>query len=551
MANEKFKNPYEEEIDDPEIRISPTICWFVAGIFLGLMVLPPLLRNLMAALETNGWIPAIEFFVRPTDEAINLLAQKKESDPRIVRQSPNFIDHRESWELKLEGADFTEAPRRHLQAMLTAVLQEGNRKTVMGEDGWLFFRPAIDSLTGYGPLKSEPDSVAKDPTRPPWQGPKPAIVEFARQLQAEDVELMLVPIPVKPMIYGLNGKPLEAPLLHKDAPKFYAELEDAGVTVLDLAPLLSDWAKDTAVFLKQDTHWNPRTMERCARFVSDTIRRRPWFEEVDSQPNRFSYQPGKAEYIGDLVEKLDFPEGRNPFNVEKVSLTHVINTKTREPADIYDRDSPVVLLGDSFTNIFSAESMHWGTNAGFAQHLARHLGLSVDTIAQNGQASTGVRRTLASRPGALEGKKLVIWAIAARDLFLSETVARETNVEWRSVAFNPEPKPKELPVGALVVKGEMIERAAVQDPKTVPYPASLYAAKYRITEVIQGDYMEGEVLVFHWGFRERKLLPSAAYQVGDSRELVLVPFDSQSELQSINRADLDEFLLLPFWAIEE
>ena len=482
MANEKFKNPYEEEIDDPEIRISPTICWFVAGIFLGLMVLPPLLRNLMAALETNGWIPAIEFFVRPTDEAINLLAQKKESDPRIVRQSPNFIDHRESWELKLEGADFTEAPRRHLQAMLTAVLQEGNRKTVMGEDGWLFFRPAI--------------------------------VEFARQLQAEDVELMLVPIPVKPMIYGLNGKPLEAPLLHKDAPKFYAELEDAGVTVLDLAPLLSDWAKDTAVFLKQDTHWNPRTMERCARFVSDTIRRRPWFEEVDSQPNRFSYQPGKAEYIGDLVEKLDFPEGRNPFNVEKVSLTHVINTKTREPA-------------------------------------ARHLGLSVDTIAQNGQASTGVRRTLASRPGALEGKKLVIWAIAARDLFLSETVARETNVEWRSVAFNPEPKPKELPVGALVVKGEMIERAAVQDPKTVPYPASLYAAKYRITEVIQGDYMEGEVLVFHWGFRERKLLPSAAYQVGDSRELVLVPFDSQSELQSINRADLDEFLLLPFWAIEE
>lgn len=543
-------NPYEEEVVDPTTRVSPTVCWFLAGVFLGMVTLPPLLRNLAAMVEPNGWVPVVEFFVRPTDEAVNLLAAKRQIDPRIARTTPNFIDHRESWEAKLEDAAFSERPRRRLQAALTTILQEGNRKTVIGEDDWLFFRPAIDALTGYGPLKAEPDSVAKDPTRPPWQGPKPAILEFAAQLQEKGVELMLVPVPVKPMIYGLNGKPYREPLWHRDAPSFYAELEEAGVTVLDLAPLMVEWADSTTVFMKQDTHWNPRAMERSAREVSDAIRTREWFAELDSLPNRFSYAPSKAASLGDLVEKLDLPAGSHRFDVERVSLTHVINTTTREPVDIYDRESPIVLLGDSFTNIFSAEAMQWGMNAGFAQHLSRHLGLSVDTIAQNGQASTGVRQTLASRPGALEGKKLVVWAIAARDLFLSETVARETDVEWRSVVFNEATKPKEHPEGALVLKGEVIARAVVQDPKTVSYPDSIYEVKYRVVEVVQGEFAESEVLVLHWGFQNRELSPSASYQVGDVRELVLVPFAEKTDLQSVNRSGLDEFLMTQYWAEE-
>ncbi len=546
-STEKLKNPYADQIDAPTIRVTAKICWLAAGIFLGLITLTPILRNLTDAAKPEGWTPVREFFVRPTDEAVNLLEAKRKIDPRITRTAPDFIDHRESWEAKLDDADFIRPPRRALQSALTSVLREGNRKTVIGGDGWLFFRPAIDSLTGYGPLKGEPDSVAKDPTRPPWQGPKEVILEFAGQLRQQGVELMLAPIPVKPTIYDLSGKPRPAPLSHRDAARFYREFRNAGVEVLDLAPMLSQLAQNGPVFLKQDTHWTPQAMERCAEFVAGAVKERPWFPTLAPQPDRFSQQPGNAEHIGDLVEKLDLPGGGS-FKRERVSLNQVIEAATGEPAEIYDHEAAIVLLGDSFTNIFSAESMHWGENAGFAQHLALHLGLSLDTIAQNGQASTGVRHTLASRPGALEGKKLVIWAIAARDLFLSETVARETNVEWRQVAFNTAPKPKKLPEGAFVVKGEMIERAALRDPNTVPYPASLYAAKYRVLEVVEGSYAESEVLVYHWGFRERKLLPSAGFQVGDTRELTLVPFAAKTKLQSINRADLDDFLLLPYWA---
>ena len=75
-------------------------------------------------------------------------------------------------ESEFESAAFTEPPRRAVaRSVLTETLREGNRKTVIGNDGWLFFKPAIDGLTGYGPLKSEPDTVAKDPRREPWSGP--------------------------------------------------------------------------------------------------------------------------------------------------------------------------------------------------------------------------------------------------------------------------------------------------------------------------------------------------------------------------------------------
>ena len=89
-----------------------------------------------------------------------------------------------------------------VQGVLSRTLREGNRKTYIGSDGWLYLQAALDSLTGYGPLEPEPDSVAKDPNREPWRSPLDAITKFAAQLDELGVELVLVPIPVKPMIYA-------------------------------------------------------------------------------------------------------------------------------------------------------------------------------------------------------------------------------------------------------------------------------------------------------------------------------------------------------------
>ncbi len=535
---EQLPNPYEKfDAHRSEVRVGHGLAWLLTFVFLLLCLLPPFWRNVNQFLQgPNGWTPVVELF---------------RHDP----ERGTLREHLRKAEGKIENAEYTVAPRQWMQALLTSTLREGNRKTAIGDDGWLYFRPAIDAVTGYGPLKPEPDTVAKDPNREPWNGPLDAIVRFNEQLEGYGAELILMPIPVKPMIQpeSLTGRPAEGPISHPDAERFYAALRERGIEVLDLADEWFAAAREgDQVFLKQDTHWTPEMMQATARRVATYLKGQAWFDETWVNAERFeSADPLNLTASGDLVDNLELPEGVAIFGEEKASVTPVKPTGGGEMS-IYDTGSPVVLLGDSFTNIYHQENMKWGTGAGFAEHLSRELGLALDTIAQNGQASTGVRKNLATRPGAeilIRQKKAVLWAIAARDLFLSETVARAEGVAWKDVEFQDTPLPSGEPAQPVRLRGKLTKKSAFQDPATAPYEASLYAAEYKVLEVLEGEYREDTALVFLWAFRDRKLSTEAAYEVGDIHELTLVPMASKTDLQGINQAnDSDRFELVPLWA---
>lgn len=527
-------NPYEKfDAHRSEVRVGHGVSWMLTCVFLLLCAAPPFWRNVNEyLLGPNGWTPVIALF-QPSSETGTLR------------------EHLRMAEAKIEDASFTEAPRRGMQGLLTATLREGNRKTAIGADGWLYFRPAISALTGYGPLKPEPDTVAKDPNRAPWNGPLETIVRFNEQLDEYGVELILMPIPVKPMILTepLTGRPAVGPVRHRDTEAFYELLRGAGVEILDVS---DEWhaalKEGEAVFLKQDTHWTPATMRATARRVAAYLKQQPWFDEAWVDADRFtSGDPRQVSAPGDLVENLDLPESSRAFSEE---TAEIIPVRADGAMSIYDPDSPLVLLGDSFTNIFHQEDMGWGTDAGFAEHLSRELGLSLDTIAQNGQASTGVRRNLATRPGAvtlLGKKKAVIWAIAARDLFLSETVARDEGVTWEDVEFQD--TPLLATAGEVRIRGRLVKKSSFQDPATAPYSSSLFAAEYEVVEVLEGDYPADTALVFHWAFRDRRPDPAADYPLDSTRELTLIPLSAKADLQGINQAnDSDRFDLTPLWA---
>ena len=94
------------------------------------------------------------------------------------------------------------------------------------------------------------------------------------------------------------------------------------------------------------------------------------------------------------------------------------------------------MLGDSFCRIYQfpepkslgdapgADKSASGTkrllpgSAGFISHLALALQSPVDAIVSDGGASTDVRRKLSTNPEILEGKKVVIWEFAERDIAL-------------------------------------------------------------------------------------------------------------------------------------
>src|SRR5262249_49176167 len=103
-----------------------------------------------------------------------------------------------------------------------------------------------------------------------------------------------------------------------------------------------------------------------------------------------------------------------------------------------DPGSDVLLLGDSFTNVFSLEQMGWGTAAGLGPRLSLGLGGPLDRVAQNdsrgfltGQA---LARALACGEDRLANKRVVIWEFASRELSVGD---------WRPVAWEGERTPSQ------------------------------------------------------------------------------------------------------------
>jgi hypothetical protein len=99
-----------------------------------------------------------------------------------------------------------------------------------------------------------------------------------------------------------------------------------------------------------------------------------------------------------------------------------------------DQHASVLLLGDSFTNVFSLDQMGWGASAGLGAQLALALGRDVDVIAQNDAGAHATRQllfnALAGGEDRLAGKSVVVWELASRELAVGDF----RPVDWSSLA---------------------------------------------------------------------------------------------------------------------
>lgn len=325
-------------------------------------------------------------------------------------------------------------PRQAVQGWLVNHADQGNRRVFIGYNNMLFHQSDLDALTGHGPRD------AKD-----------MIIKFSAQLREQGVPLLIVPVPSKPMIYPelVTDDTRHDWITHPDAAAFYAALRSNGIDVLDLTAEFASLRsrrrhifirdpdpKDKAavaqaraqareltdVFLRQDTHWTPEAMRFAAEKVATHVKKN--HPEV-AQPGLKTIRTVDSverKTMGDLVQLLDLKKPADSFATEHV-LLQVIGEGTE------DRASPIVLLGDSFVNVFDDPALGFENparpaeqiRAGFAQNLALRLQQPLDVIAINNSSFAGVRKALASRPdGELRAKKLVIWVTSARELLLSE-----------------------------------------------------------------------------------------------------------------------------------
>jgi hypothetical protein len=283
-------------------------------------------------------------------------------------------------------------------------------KAIAGNDGFLFFRQSLTYMLGGDLGKQKGD-----------RNPIPVIVEFKKLLAAKGVDFLFVPVPSKEEVFpdkvgGISLTEFTGEVVHPFERKFLLDLAEQGVETVDiLPPLLAARKASTAtietLFQPQDTHWTARGLELVAGIVAERIKQYPWYKGIASRRRTFSTKDDSFSRHGDLHARL--PEAlRTKFAPETLTGHQVVNPDGTLYED--DPDSPVVLLGDSFTGVYQLMDCE---HAGVSAHIAKNIGYPVDLVMSYG-GGPNVREKLVKRGIAkLASKKLVVWMMTARDLY--------------------------------------------------------------------------------------------------------------------------------------
>jgi alginate O-acetyltransferase complex protein AlgJ len=412
------------------------------------------------------------------------------------------------------------------QEFLTKCFRTGNEKVIVGKDGWLFYSGDYDYLVNPGFMQAgrmhkrdlagaHPDAVA-------------AIKKFADDLKVRDIRLILIPASSKPLVYGDKLGAGENRKGNKSFDEFKKQVESFGVTVLDFTDDFIAMRKDGVdSYLKTDTHWTPAAMQLAAKKTAEAI--------GDAEPDTEAGAKATITARGDIANMLKLPDVDDIFPKQTVEVVQY--------DVVQDRNSDVLLLGDSFTNIFSLEAMGWGTRAGFAETLAHELGRPIDVIARNDAGAHATRDVLSTEflrgRDRLEGKKVVVWEFAIRELAVGDWTDSPLELQERGESdFLTIEEPKTVTATVLAV-------TSVPRPHSAPY-------KDHVMCLHLGD-IDGsdEALVYIASMRDNVWTDAARLRIGDTVQIELKPWaDFEEEYGSWNRSEFDDDDLLlqePCW----
>ncbi len=432
------------------------------------------------------------------------------------------------------------ALRPRVQAFLTHFLGTGNQQVLPAAGGWLFFRKDVDYVNGAPFLKENVQKArqSKEHINPDSLG---CIVDFQRQLAARSIRLVVVPVPVKPCIEGhrLTGTDVVRARHNVSFEDWVSRLREQGVTVYDATDVLLERLKTTGEpqYLATDTHWTPTAMEAVAGAVARAI------EPLSAPPTRGleRNRPVVVSGLGDTLGLLGLPQDQALFTPEAVEIQPVTQENALwKPSP----DSDVLLLGDSFSNIFSMGAMGWGEGAGFAEQLSVKLGRSVDAIVRNSDGAFATRqllqRELASGHDRLRRKRVVVWELAARELAFGD---------WKQLSMQTGESPPASFYGIATgsrqrVTGIVSRLSSVPRPGSVPYREHIVCV-HLVDVQAEGVGSGQECLVLTWSMKEQVLTSAAGLRPGDRVSFELQPWEDVAEaLEKFQRSEFDEPALL-------
>jgi hypothetical protein len=280
-------------------------------------------------------------------------------------------------------------------------------KAVAGADGWAYYGPNIQYLGEryFRDLKSA--KTADDPAE--------TVADFAKQLAARNIRLLVVPIPTKPTVAPERLRPglAPSPALSVHTRRFMDELRGRGIDVLDLHTAFVNERREhpeRSLYLAADTHWTGDGARFAAGLLAARVRE--LLGPTPLAPTRnYRRETVTVARRPDIPRMSRLPFEASAFPSENVLAYRVLDEAGQPYAD--DDDAQILLLGDSFSRIYQTDEPK---AAGWIANLAFELGTPLTTIVNDGGASTLVRQELARNLDLLKGKRLVIWTFVERDL---------------------------------------------------------------------------------------------------------------------------------------
>src|SRR5262245_9601489 len=198
--------------------------WTLTIAFLTLMVGVPLVQRIHEIRSARAgvraeWTSWRDLFSAPAspEQPPTAIGAVMETNRRLMSGIKKYEDG------LTEDSLLTEKLLPPVQEAMTRTLGAGNEKAYVGREGWLFYRPDIELVTGRGflaPGHLQARAQGGSETQAaPMPDPVLGILKFKQQLAERGIALVVVPVPVKPVVqpekmsgrYGRASEPIENP----------------------------------------------------------------------------------------------------------------------------------------------------------------------------------------------------------------------------------------------------------------------------------------------------------------------------------------------------
>jgi len=293
-------------------------------------------------------------------------------------------------------------------------VKAGNSSVVKGEDGWLFLTEELVHI-GSGEFWGGNAAAVSRSSKKQFADPLPAILAYNKLLAERGITLYFMPVPPKALIYpdklaaGLDrDSSAEQVGMYE---KFYSLLRQGGVDVVDLLPVLLAKRDERELYCRTDTHFSAAGIDLFAEAAATAIKGAEWYGETAKK--EYAESVRTVVIHGDLAQMADLKDMSESIKLSFVTVKESGQQEVSDPA------SPVILLGDSHTLVFSVGGDLHARGGGLFDHLSMDLGFPVDLLGVRGSGVTPARIRLYQRAkkdsAYLQGKKAVIWCFTARD----------------------------------------------------------------------------------------------------------------------------------------